>query len=502
MEKRLLFLLPLLLAFVVLRGSEPPLPPAEKAVGDEWHLFYLEGKPAGYLRLTILPGKGGGFRVRSSQKLVLKRGETSLETEASSTTEEDAEGKLLTFRFEQKLSRSSMETVGVVKGEKLVLTEWGRESFIPMERGAVGPYRAEQMLRERLKKRGDALDVVIFLPEVRRFVKQRAVMGGEEEVDLRGAKKKLKRVTLTQDVLPDMVTEMWYDEAFDLYKSSLKVLDKTFVSYRSTLEEVLHQDFSSPPEIFFSSSIPVERIVPSDAQEALYRLTPKREGASAFAKPSLFQAAGQELLKGEKLPAEKEPRSNLGLSRLLRVRKVLPRAQVERPVPPRAELDEFLRPNSYLQSDDRQLQELAETVCGKERDAWKAAQALAEWFHRSITKKDLATAFATAKEVAESKEGDCTEHSVLLAALLRAAGLPSRVVAGLVASKYSFVGHMWTEVFIGEWVPLDATLGSMAADHIGLSTSSLDASTASQFFLEILPIFGNLKIEVLEIVSQ
>jgi hypothetical protein len=499
--KELAFTLILFLALIT--GCERPLPPAEKALGEEWHLFYLEEKPAGYLRLTIFPRKGGGFVVRTNQKLILKRGETALETEASSTTEEDGDGKLLRFRFEQRLSQQSMETAGVLKGDQLVLADTvegkgARESTLPMDKDAIGPYRAEQLLRARLQRPGDTLEVVIFLPEVRRFVRQKAVLGNVEDVEVRGTMKKLKHVTLTQDILPDLVTEEWFDEAFDLQKSSLRILDKTFVSYRSTMEEVLRQDFGSPPEIFFSSSIPVDRIVPAGAREALYRLIPKSEGASSLARGSLFKTAGQELLSDEKRSGEKEPKANLGPAKLLRVRKVLPRAQVERPIPPRPELEEFLRPNSYLQSDDQQLREIVEKTCGKERDAWKAAQALAEWVHQSITKKNLGTAFATAKEVAERREGDCTEHSVLLAALLRAAGLPSRVVAGLVAFKDTFVGHMWTEVFVGEWVPLDATLGIMGADHIGLSASSLDSSTASQFFLEILPIFGNLKVEVLE----
>ena len=39
---------------------------------------------------------------------------------------------------------------------------------------------------------------------------------------------------------------------------------------------------------------------------------------------------------------------------------------------------------------------------------------------------------ATAAEVARSREGDCTEHAVLLAALARARGIPARVAMGLV----------------------------------------------------------------------
>ena len=33
---------------------------------------------------------------------------------------------------------------------------------------------------------------------------------------------------------------------------------------------------------------------------------------------------------------------------------------------------------------------------------------------------------------------------------------------------------MWAEVYVGEWLPLDAALGSYDATHIALSRSALD----------------------------
>jgi hypothetical protein len=74
------------------------------------------------------------------------------------------------------------------------------------------------------------------------------------------------------------------------------------------------------------------------------------------------------------------------------------------------------------------------------------------------------TVFASAKEALRSGVGDCTEYSVLLAALARAAGIPARCPIGVVYTDRAFVGHMWTEVWVGEWRPLDAALG---LDQVG-----------------------------------
>ena len=139
-------------------------------------------------------------------------------------------------------------------------------------------------------------------------------------------------------------------------------------------------------------------------------------------------------------------------------------------------------------------------MAGKEKNSLRVAQALEKWVWNYVRKKNLGTAFATAKEVLETRQGDCTEHAVLLAAMCRAAGIPSRVVAGLVYYRRNFVGHMWTEAYTGKWIPLDATIGKgkVEADHIALSVSALDNTAVSELFIGLIPFLGNMEIEVLE----
>ena len=80
----------------------------------------------------------------------------------------------------------------------------------------------------------------------------------------------------------------------------------------------------------------------------------------------------------------------------------------------------------------------------------------------AIPNKSYGRPFDFASRVAASAEGDCTEHAVLLAALLRATGRPARVVLGLLLIEdgpgfYTF-GHAWTEVHGDDgWRVLDAT---------------------------------------------
>ena len=123
---------------------------------------------------------------------------------------------------------------------------------------------------------------------------------------------------------------------------------------------------------------------------------------------------------------------------------------------------EYTTANSVLQIDDPAIQQMAKEARGAEKDPNKLAVMLEQYVHRSMSSSDLSQAFGTAAEVAKSRSGDCTEHAVLLAALARACGIPSRVAIGLVYVERAkaFGYHMWTEVYLdGAWVPLDATLG-------------------------------------------
>ena len=129
------------------------------------------------------------------------------------------------------------------------------------------------------------------------------------------------------------------------------------------------------------------------------------------------------------------------------------------------------------------------------------AVALEKHVNELITEKDFSTALATAAEVAESRQGDCTEHAVLLAALARARGIPSRAAVGLVyvGALKGFGYHMWTEVWLGNhWYALDATRpeGGTGCGHIKIAHNNLSGTEASLVFLPVLQVMGKLKIEV------
>lgn len=146
----------------------------------------------------------------------------------------------------------------------------------------------------------------------------------------------------------------------------------------------------------------------------------------------------------------------------------------------------------------------------KDAPASVRAEAHRRFVHGFIDEKSLGVGFATASEVARTRVGDCTEHAALLAAVLRADGIPARVASGLVYAR-DFLGsqdifgyHMWTRAYIDtpdgpRWVDLDATLPAdvaFDATHITLDESSLGDNDTINAMIALTPLMGRLDITI------
>ena len=167
------------------------------------------------------------------------------------------------------------------------------------------------------------------------------------------------------------------------------------------------------------------------------------------------------------------------------------------------------KPSAYIDHEDPVVRQLCERALAKVgEEPADRAEALRRFVGRHLHDKNLGSVLASASEVARSGSGDCTEHSVLLAALLRADGIPARLAAGLVYVKRLeevenlFGYHMWTQAWIGErWVDFDATLPvPFDATHITLVTTDLaDGQDALLELAQIAPLIGQLEIRVLDL---
>ncbi len=165
---------------------------------------------------------------------------------------------------------------------------------------------------------------------------------------------------------------------------------------------------------------------------------------------------------------------------------------------------EALKGTQYVQSDSAEIAGLARRAVDGAKDAAEAVKQIESFVGEYISEKDLSVGYASALEVAASKQGDCSEHAVLAAALCRAAGIPARVASGLVYSE-RFLGkedifgpHAWTEAYVGgKWVGLDATRSpqGFGPGHILLASGNGDPAD----FFGMVSTLGQFKIEKVEV---
>ena len=164
---------------------------------------------------------------------------------------------------------------------------------------------------------------------------------------------------------------------------------------------------------------------------------------------------------------------------------------------PRMDLREALEPEPLVQSDDpriiRRAQELTARRSQWRQDPQQVARTLSTAVH-GMLEKTITFSVPNAVQVLETLQGDCNEHTVLYVALARALGLPARTAVGLVYVDGSFFYHAWPEVWLGEWVAVDPTLGQVPAGaaHLRFVIGGLPQQ------VEIVRLIGNLRIEVLE----
>jgi transglutaminase-like putative cysteine protease len=100
----------------------------------------------------------------------------------------------------------------------------------------------------------------------------------------------------------------------------------------------------------------------------------------------------------------------------------------------------------------------------------------------------------SALDVLSTRRGDCNEHAVLAVALLRAAGVPARMAAGLAYQQGAFYYHAWVEYWQNGWRTMDPTWGQLPADlgHIRLVAGGVQRQ------LDLVEVFQHIDVELAE----
>lgn len=466
----------------------------EKVLDDDWYAIYQSDRKIGYQHSWMVERTVDGQVVYVSREHTvteMKRGESHVEFVGHTRTVEDAAGRLIEFSTEEIQGGLPRVTEGKVEDGQLKLTISTGESVttqsVPAPRGL-----CDQGVNRAVMEAGFAAGTQYTLGVFQsghptREVRLKVVVGPREEVRIGDETRELHRLDLTVSTAQGLKVTVWVDGdgAAWLHRAESGTIVR---EVRKTTRE-LATGPNEPVDAMAASRVRADKSIRRARRLELLRILLRsvEEGGTV---PDVPPDAYQDSRKVEG-----------GVE--VTVRRAHPSARNSYEIPyAGAEHAELLRPTIWLETASPVIKKMAAEAIGSDTDAMRVAVRLERYVRRTIKSKNMSLAMATAAETADRKTGDCSEHAVLLAALARAVGMPSRVVVGLAYSQpgpdEGFEYHMWTEVFAGEWVPLDAALFGHDATHIAIARSKLEEQDLLELDQALNRYLGKVRVEILE----
>lgn len=152
----------------------------------------------------------------------------------------------------------------------------------------------------------------------------------------------------------------------------------------------------------------------------------------------------------------------------------------------------YLVPTRGIEADDPDIVKQARSIVANEKNAFRAACKLREWVWKNVRPSPSAPGTPSAVTALRQRAGECRHKAVLYAAMARAAGIPTRLAAGLIYDRGAFVFHVWAESWVGQWVALDPTYPGdfVDATHVKLVQGEVDDLYA------VTRVIGRLQAEI------
>ena len=446
-----------------------------KSIGERyWYGLYLQGQKAGYAMTEARAERFEDqpavvFRMVAHMKITALGQRQDVEVVQSRLYLRSGPLRKVTSRF--KTDASDVEVVGVVRGDKLMVTSrmgaLENKKEFPAPKETLQDFVAASLLVRPDAKVGEEVRISQFDPTVLKDLEAIITLVERKTITFNGVR---TPVFVLENRIPALNVE------------TKMIVDPDGVPLEATLENLFVMRLepeAQAKDIRYSSDL---------IRMGCVRLDPHPKNLAALRSATFtFQGIPEPKLlindRRQKWSAQGDG------TYLVAVRAAGVQKPASLPVD-RARFAEQLKPTLFIQSDHPKIRALAAKIVGGERNAYEAAKRICSWVYKNLRKVGTA-ALSNAVETLERKAGDCTEHTVLFVALARAAGIPAREAAGItcIEGGEGFYFHAWPEVWVGEWVAMDPTLGQDIADPTHIKF----AQGGGEQLFRIVGLFGRMK---------
>lgn len=453
---------------------------------EQWFGIYYQGQKIGFSQVTLVPEErdgvpGVGIIDVGRLTFTLLGAPQQLEVRAKAFI--DADWRLQDFTARIQSSTYRLEWSGRRQGDTLLVTVGTPTSSVTKRLhdptgsafvSGLSSWAAFHRLHIGQSGKAWVLNPLALAPETVSFTVRR-----QEIVD--------DTVTLVVDTeVSGLTTTSWVTPSGEVLRETSPL---GWEVHRETQAQALQGLARERPtlDLLSAASVPLDR--PLEEPTRIERLTLLVEGIEGGA--ISIDRPGQHALPPARL-ADYHQTAPQGVAWCL--------LQLDRPTRPQhaAPMPEairrYLRPSPFVQSHDSRIASQAAAIIGGVREPWERLERIHRWVFNTLSKR-LTIGMPSAIDVLATLSGDCHEHTVLFTALARSAGLPTRMVAGLVYQQGRLYYHAWPEVWLGAWVPTDPTLGQLIADatHLGLTEAE------GEHLITLGRFLGKLRVSVLQV---
>lgn len=444
-------------------GEEEIISPEKIKI--EWMGVYLRNEKIGYVETKVIE-KQKGFEINQRMFIqVIMLGEKKTVT-AQTIVNTDKNYRLKDFDFFLISPDQKIKLKGERKGKKLILSFRERKEEIDLGETAFLPVTLEAFLKEKKLKEGEKLTFRMFDPSVKQVSDATLWYKGKEKILF---KKEEVEADVYEYIFAGISQRIFIKEG-EIIKEELPF---DMVLLKETQEEAIKLG-EKPIDLLFKYAIkPEGKNLKIGAKRVIYKL-------SNINIDNLdLEFANQKLLnKGDDYAVIEVIKPEI---------KEINRLNLD------DKLKEFLKPSLFMQCENPEIIDTAKKWAYGKSLTEKARNLLNKVFN--YLSKEPSVTIPSALDVLHDKKGDCNEHSILYATLLRAIKIPSQIVVGLIYQEGYFWYHAWTAVYLGEWIFTDPTYAEFPASplHIMLKLGEIEKQA------EVAPIVGRIKIEVIEV---
>lgn len=473
-----------------------------KVKEESWQGIYVQGQKVGYgyscRRILTRDNRQYEEYFSESKIKVSRLGGVPIEINTRESIFYDEQGNLQKVMVETTMTGDKISLEARVEPGKVVFFAGGKqvkEVNTPDKFYAEIPIK--ELLAEGKMQPGYNQDFRLIDPLTYSLKTCHFEVLGWEEVMILGEKKNLCHTRSTLETIVSVTVDDWVDEEGVVWKSINNSAFLTMMSLRMSREKA-REPISSGFDLAYSSLIR-----PNINWAGPYQITRVR-----------FRLSGLEVERFLRFPFDDDSQQLVQVGDdfvVVQTNSLVFKEEQALSLPINEEkVQSYLQPTQFCQSDDPHIQSVAREIIGNERNSWRAAKLIACWVNQ-VLKPNYDVGFASAREVLRTREGDCSEFTVLTVALCRAVGIPARAAVGIMSGGGIFAYHMWPEVYVGRWLNLDPKwlvvdkeTGELVTDatHLKFGRSQLDENLFKEIANSVAEIIGHLELEIIDFLSS